>query len=57
MGACKNVYGLWHTMKPNLKIPQRLKNGHLVYFLLSASYNNVYYKYESFFINFLINWS
>jgi hypothetical protein len=25
------------------------------YFLLLASYNNVYYKYESFFIFFLLN--
>jgi hypothetical protein len=27
------------------------------FFLLLASYNNVCYKYESLFINFIINWS
>jgi hypothetical protein len=40
-----------HDETQNLKVPQRLKDGHLVFFfLLLTSYNNVYYKYESIFI-------
>ncbi len=52
---CMDCDTKWNT---NFKVPQRPKDGHLVFIiLLLASYDNVYYKYESFFRNFLINWS
>jgi hypothetical protein len=52
---CMDCDTKWNT---NLKVPQRPKDVHLVFIiLLLAFYNNAYYKYQSFFINFLINWS
>jgi len=48
MSPFKIVYGLWHKMKHKFKVLQRPKNDHFVFiFLLLASYDNVYYKYES----------
>jgi hypothetical protein len=58
MNPFKNVYGLWYMMKHNFKSSSKIKRWLFgFYFLLLASYNNVYYKYESFFIHFIINWS
>jgi len=52
---CMDYDTKWNS---NFKVPQRPKDGHLVFIiLLLASYDNVYYKYKSLFINFLINWS
>jgi hypothetical protein len=51
---CMDYDKWWNT---SLKVFQRPKYGHLVFiFLLLASYNNVYYTHESFFIHLFINW-
>jgi len=56
MSPLKNVYELWHKDETQVKKSFKTKTWLFDFlFLVLASYNNIYYRYESLLIHFLIN--